>query len=436
VIAIAASGQFGKPLVDSSGPIPKQDWEDVKGSYKTLWGEQLVTRMTDLPTEGKVPDYRVPYSGHDYPDKTGGTLAAMAQYDRAFNNGYSRAYKHEREDLDFHTTVRTPGQEIVHRGMFGRVISVERRDVVPTWYGHCNGWTAASIRHADPQKTVTRNGVVFTPAIIKGLLAELYMYSHTQSLGGQDDIMNPATFHLALTNWVGRKSHPIGMETSVGEPVINFPIHGYKSTVTKIGPQRYDVRTLITYTLHVPREYDRAPQNNRTLFFHYVVDTDAQGNAVAGYTQRDSARIDMCWVPLRPIQGGKEGNRGGNPYLDVNELMAIHRESVGEELLKKWVNVDPTDEERALAEVKLPSASKTDDSEKPKSERPESAPSVNDATDTTPAAPATTATADAAPAAASESSNEAGSVAGETAEPASADAEAPAAPATGSTAGE
>jgi hypothetical protein len=59
------------------------------------------------------------------------------------------------------------------------------RNRVPSWYGHCNGWTAAAMRHAEPQHSVTRNGVVFTPTDIKGLLADLYMYTDTEFLGGR-----------------------------------------------------------------------------------------------------------------------------------------------------------------------------------------------------------------------------------------------------------
>jgi hypothetical protein len=378
-------------VITSGGSVSRQELEDQRSAYKQLWDGDLITRLDDLPATGSVPDFRVPYSGHDYPDKVGGTLNAMAKYDRAFYRGQSKAYQHEREDLAFHTTVRTEGPERVRRGLFGRVIGVSSGpSVVPNWYGHCNGWTAASIRHAEPQKSVTRNGIVFTPADIKGMLAELYMYSHSQTLGGDDkDALNPATLHLALANWIGRKSHPIAMETALGEPVINFPIYAYKSTLTKLSPNRYDVRTLITYTLHVPKEYDKGPKSNRQLYFHYVLDLDGKGNIAAGQYLRDSGRIDLVWVPLKIVQGGEEGNRGGNPHLKVDEVLSIWRESVDEETLKKWVNIDPSEEERALAKNDLPMMPPmTDDAEKPAEAKPEAAPAVAAPTAPAPAAPA------------------------------------------------
>jgi hypothetical protein len=373
--------------------IQQKELDDHRAAYKQLWEQDLITRFDDLPASGKVPDYRIPYSGHDYPDRTGGTLAAMAKYDRAFHRGVSRAYQHEREDLAFHATVKKPGREVVHRGRFGRVIMVSHAEVVPTWYGHCNGWTAAAIRHAEPQKSVVRNGITFTPADIKGMLAEIYMYSPTQFLGGVDDAINPAVLHIALANWIGRQKHPIGMETSVGDPVVNFPIFAYRTGVRRLSANRLDVRTIITYALHVPREYDKSPKSTRELYFHYILDLDRQGEIIGGQYYGDSGRIDMVWTPLKPVQGGKEGNESGNPHLDLEEVLAIHRESVDPEILKQWVNIDPTDAERALAKKDLPVKPTEPSGEQPADQDPAAAPATTDAVSTP--APASTETASA-----------------------------------------
>jgi hypothetical protein len=377
LMTIAASGQV--IYTSSGGTIPSGELKEQRSVYKKLWDADLVIKLADLPATGAVPDFRVPYSGHDYPDKVGGTLGAMAKYDKAFYRGQSKAYQAEREDLDFHMTVKTEGPERVRRGLFGRIIgSAPGPSVVPTWYGHCNGWTAAAIRHAEPQKSVTRNGIVFSPADIKGMLAELYMYSHTQSLGGEDkDVINPAILHISLTNWLGRQSHPVAMETALGEPVINFPIYAYKTTPVKLSANQYDVKTLITYTLHVPKEYDKSPKSNRQLYFHYTLDLDRDGNIVGGQFRSDSGRIDMLWIPLQIVQGGQEGNKGGNQHLKASEVLSIWRESVDPEILKKWVNIDPCEEEQALVKNSLPPATDVaDDKNKPAAANPEAAPAT------------------------------------------------------------
>jgi len=327
---------------DGYGPIRKDELDYQKDAFQHWWGAELNYKLADLPAEGKVPDFRVPYAGHDYPDRAGGTLVAMSKYDRAFNRD-DLASEWERRDISVHRDGREDG---FRRGLFGRIIRGRSR--VPSWYGHCNGWTAATIRHAEPQKSVVRNGVTFTPADIKGLLAEIYMYSATEHLGGLDEAINPATLHVSLTNWIGLGSHPVGMETALGEVVINFPVYAYKTKINKLSERQHEVQNTITYTVNTPREFDKGPQQSRTMYFHYMLDLDAEGKITGGRYLGDSARIDMLWTPLLPVQGGEKGNERGNPHVSVKEVLAIWRESVSEDIRKQWLNVDPTTEDRIL----------------------------------------------------------------------------------------
>lgn len=336
-LLLAATGQ-----VNRYGTIQKDEIDHQKEAFKAWWGDELVLKLDEIPAEGKVPDWRTPYAGHDYPDKMGGTVVALSKYDRAFHSGQMTATEFERRDVSGHGSSERPAR----RGLFGRI----RGPRVPSWYGHCNGWTAATIRHAEPQQSVVRNGVTFTPADIKGLLAEIYMYSPTEFLGGMDNAINPGTLHLVLGNWLGRGSHPVGMESALGEVVINFPIYAFKSKVTKIGDRQHDVRTTITYTLNTPREFDKGPteQFHRDMFFHYVVDTNEDNEITGGRYYGDSQQVDMLWTPLKPIPGGEKGNERGNPHVDIKEVLAIWRESVPETIRKQWLNVDPTEEDRIL----------------------------------------------------------------------------------------
>lgn len=273
----------------------------------------------------------------------------MSKYDQAFHGGQQMATAWEREDVSFHRNAR--GGRTAYsgrRGLFGRMRG--GGPSVPGWYGHCNGWTAATIRHAEPQKSVVRNGVTFTPADIKGLLAEIYMYSDSEFLGGLDPAINPGTLHIVLANWLGRGSHPLGMEAAMGEVVINFPLYKYKSKIAKISDRQYEAQTTITYSVNTPQEYDKGPDFRRDMFLHYSLDLDANGNITGGQYYRDSYQLDMLWTPLKPAQGGEEGNKRGNPHLKVKEVLAIWRESVSEEIRNKWLNVNPTDEDRVVLE--------------------------------------------------------------------------------------
>jgi hypothetical protein len=348
LLLVASSlSQISSPIrVIRYGELRKEELEGQQKAFKQWWGDELVLRLDDLPIEGKVPAFRVPYAGHDYPDMAGGTLTAMYKYDQAFHRGRPLAADFERTDVRAHRD--SGGEEIVFRGPFGRIRTVRGRGT-PTWYGHCNGWTAAAIRHAEPQQSVVRNGVVFTPADIKGLLAEVYMYTESEFLGGLDAAINPGILHIVLTNWLGRGGHPIGMETAIGEVVINFPIFSFRSALRKQSSHEVEVRTTIAYTVNIPREMDKGPQNyHRQMYFHYILELNDEGEIRGGRYIADSQQIDMLWTPLKPAQGGDERNPRGNPHLNIKEVLAIWRESVPEDLRKKWLNIDPTEEDRVL----------------------------------------------------------------------------------------
>lgn len=352
LLVLAALGQRNVPVRSGYGTIQADEVSYQKQAFKQWWGDDLVMKFDDLPVEGKVADSRVPYSGHDYPDRAGGTINSLSKYDRAFHSGRGLATEFERQDVNAHRGGRPDGEPFRGGGLFARIRANRARNAVPGWYGHCNGWTAAAIRHAEPQKSVVRNGVTFTPADIKGLLAEIYMYADSEFLGGVDPAINPATLHLTLANWLGRGSHPVGVETAVGEVVINYPIFAYKSKITKLSDRQADVRMTVTYALNINREQDKGPPNyNRTMGFHYVLDLDDDGSIRGGRYYGDSAQVDMLWTPLKPAQGGQEKNKRGNPHLDVKEVLAIWRESVPEDLRNAWLNIDPTEEDRVLTEA-------------------------------------------------------------------------------------
>jgi len=96
----------------------------------------------------------------------------------------------------------------------------------------------------------------------------------------------------------------------------------------------------VAYAASTNQEYTRSPRLKRTKSFHYLLDVDEEGKVSGGRYFSDSARIDILWAPLTPAQGGQEGNERGNPHVDVNEVFAIWRESVPQEMRKEWVNID------------------------------------------------------------------------------------------------
>jgi Transglutaminase elicitor len=372
-LAITLSMSVGQ----SSDSIKKVEIDYQNEVFLRWWETDLTWTFADLPSDGMVPDYRIPYTGHDYPDRAGGTIDVLRKYDRAFRPGervriernnndepnpddrprrlFGRNASRERR-LAFKPPVRSGGAATAFEyndttaftepttergGLFGLIQVTRER--TPQWHGHCNGWTSAAIRHAEPQTSVTRNGVVFTPADIKGLLAEIYMYRDNEFLGGEDDAMNPGLLHVVLANWIGRGDHPVGIETAVGKEKWNYPLYAFKTSSTKVSDNEIEVRMNAAYSQSSRREVNHSQHLKKTIHFHYSLALNDEGEIIGGSYYNDSARLDMLWTPLHPVQGGKEGNTRGNPHIDVNEVLSIWRESVPKDLRDKWWNIDPSD---------------------------------------------------------------------------------------------
>jgi len=340
-----------------AAPIKKDEVDYQNQAFKQWYGTTMIWRFERLPSEGAVGKHRVPYAGCIYPDQSGGTASVLSKYDWAFHRGDTRAEQFEWND-------------IAVRG-------------APHWAGHCNGWTAAAIRHAEPKKSVERNGVVFSPAEIKGLLAELYAYSDSEFLGGVDAAINPATLHVIITNWIGRGQHPIGIETSVGREVWNYPAFAFKSNSSRRGPRKVEVKLNLGYVDFLESEVNRAPKKYHHRYFHYMLALNEDGEIVDGTYMHDSDQIDMLWVPLRPTKGGTKGNEDGNPHLDPDVVLAMWRESVDESVRTEWIVVDPLPEDAVVLSDEL------DESSTGESIAATAAPAENDTADANRARPMT-----------------------------------------------
>lgn len=331
VVAISAVGQS----------ISEENRTTQDKAFQQWWATDFEWKFDELPAKGSVPEHRMPYSGYIYPDTAGGTVSALSKYDQAFNGGSYPATRHERWD-----TSQTEETTQVRRGLFGRVFTVRSRPQVPHWYGHCNGWTSATIRHAQPQNSVVRNGVTFTPADIKGLLAELYIYNEMNVLAGSETYLDAGTFHTIITNWVGRGAHSIGMEADPGKEKWNYPIYAYATSHGRISDRQVEVKMNIAYAKDSRGEFQESPLYTNQKYFHYYLNLDEEDKIVGGNFYRDSSRIQMLWIPLRPKESRQPGHERGNPYIKVDEILSIWRDSVPKETRNKWLVVDQPEADR------------------------------------------------------------------------------------------
>lgn len=118
---------------------------------------------------------------------------------------------------------------------------------VKTWRGVCDGWAAAAQSLPRPKKTVTLKSpsgqpITFFPEDIKALGTLMYSRSLSEVifLGKRCRSQitgiftkscketNPAAFHLALVNRVGKLKKSFIADVSPGNEVWNYPIIGYK----------------------------------------------------------------------------------------------------------------------------------------------------------------------------------------------------------------
>jgi len=334
VVAISTVGQV----------VSETNRANQEEAFQQWWGTDFQWKFDELPTKGSVPEHRMPYSGYIYPDTAGGTVSALSKYDRAFNGGRYLATSHERWDT---SAFKEPTSEPRRgRGLFGGIFRSSGRMETPHWHGHCNGWTSAAIRHAQPQNSVVRNGVTFTPADIKGLLAELYIYNEMNVLAGSETYLDAGTFHTIITNWVGRGAHSIGMESDPGKEKWNYPIYAFASSNGRISDRQVEVKMNIAYAKDSRGEFQESPFNKAQKYFHYYLTLDDQGKIVGGNFYRDSSRIQMLWIPLSPKESRRPGNERGNPYIKASEILSIWRDSVPEETRKQWLVIDQPEADR------------------------------------------------------------------------------------------
>ena len=325
------------PSLALAWPVQRADVKKNNDVFQRCYQTHLTWHLETLPKKASVPKYRMPYAGYIYPDKIGGCEGVLWKYDQAFHGGRGICVGWERNDIAIHKERPEGARGWMSAG----------RLQTPDWAGHCNGWTAAAIRHAEPQKSVTRNGVTFTPADIKGLMAELYVYSEVAMLGGENKaVINPAMLHVIITNWIGLGEHPLGMDVATGKEIWNYPVYAYSCDYAKQGRNRAEVRTNIAYVYMLDQEYHRAPKKHfKIKQLHYSLDLNNDGEIIGGDYFGDSERVDIAWVPMQATTGGTKGNEAGCPHLSPREVLSMWREATPLETRKQWWNIDPTKED-------------------------------------------------------------------------------------------
>jgi len=342
-------------MLDQSHHNVKKEKYAIAGSevdtaaalFERAFGSSFKRKFIELPATSQAT--RIPKSGYWYPQSTGGTnvYGALDKYDRAFHSG---------------------------KNMAGSWESSKHSSRIQ-WAGHCNGMSAAAIRHQEPVQNVLRGGIVFTPYDIKALLSEIYMSAGFAFTGGGrcesnpgspayrnpadltkmgscEDI-NPAVWHLVVSNWIGIKKQSVIFDKNGDNQVWNYPLYSYSYTAQEISSQDalskvsprpgtgvwpfnpqaskfFEVIMQVKYTKEGQTEILSQTLDNDPTVYRYVLELDVSGNIVGGEWELPSQgnHPDFLWIPLEPKAG--DGNAEfANPHIDPDEVLQMWAESRG-----------------------------------------------------------------------------------------------------------
>lgn len=229
-------------------------------------------------------------------------------------------------------------------------IENSRKYATVGWSGHCNGLAAASVMMEQPSQPVLYKGIQFTVTDIKALLTEMWQASgyivgdrcdrstitydrYGRIVESECRDVNPATLHMALTNYLGRFGKAIVGDKDPSEAVWNYPIQSYevleKTEISRseasyrIQSESSDVYTYnsqavafayikisVTFLGFSPNRYE------------YVLELDQKGQILGGEWTGTSKRDhpDFIWRPIDP--------KTENPYLDLNVIRDIYKKSI------------------------------------------------------------------------------------------------------------
>ncbi len=259
------------------GGDDKPDVSDVKGGpdgkaeawgsadNPALFNSSLEYRVGELPRTGEATN--IPWAGNYWPvyqdsinHKWAGstTKSPSAKYGDAFGvTGVENAVsKYHGIDAQASRTACTTDANC--NSMIGE--SCAKREgatsgrCIPTWWGICHAWAPLAIMLPEPKRPVTHNGVEFKIQDIKALLTLVHDRTETKfvslrcdGLDSQNEITfdkygrpngasanckdtNPGTFHVLMTNYLGKQGESFVYDRTWDGEVWNQPLRGYRIT--------------------------------------------------------------------------------------------------------------------------------------------------------------------------------------------------------------
>lgn len=202
-----------------------------------------------------------------------------------------------------------------------------------TWAGHCNGWAAAAVLEPEPTKPRTVDGVTFTVADQKGLLASWHFADSAEWVLGDDDAgVNPGDFHRALVQWIGTGQRAFIVNAASGaDQVFNYAAYRFRLVYSpdETDPAKTHVRATVWFA-----DYEVDPNfvgtknwpndNGRTYEYYVVGDRlNPSGGAWEGVSAT-GAQYSRPWKLWYPNPVNRNDSRPLTPpQLDYSVIKSI-----------------------------------------------------------------------------------------------------------------
>jgi len=261
--------------VDDDGKLSESDVKGGADGKAEAWGSAdspalfngaLEYKLAELPRNGAATN--VPWAGNYWPvyqdsinDKWAGATsdAPSTKYGKAFGvtgveDAVSRYHGIDQQSSRTACTTDSQCNAQIGESCAKRLGQTSGR-CIPTWWGICHAWAPASILLPEPKHAVTYAGVEFKVQDIKALLTLVHDRTVTKfvSLRCEDDAQgptglnydnygrpqgnsascrdtNPGTYHVLLTNYLGKQGASFAEDRTFDDEVWNQPLRAYRIT--------------------------------------------------------------------------------------------------------------------------------------------------------------------------------------------------------------
>jgi hypothetical protein len=233
-----------------------------------LFNSALEFRIAELPMTGQATN--IPWASSYWPVyqdsinykwEGAGTESSAKKFERAFGvtgveDAVSQYHGINAQSSRKECTQASDCTDLKDGSTCAKRDGQEKGRCIPTWWGICHAWAPAAILTPEPKYPVTLNGVTFKVNDIKSLVTLAHNSTNTKFVSlrcNKDDAAdpatitydeygrpndasrecrdtNPGTYHVLLTNYLGKQGAAFVEDRTFDDEVWNQPLRGYNIT--------------------------------------------------------------------------------------------------------------------------------------------------------------------------------------------------------------